>query len=222
MNIKKIQNFYNPDTVYQGFFETYLIRPFVHHYVDFSGRESGVSCVLSLAAWLILTLGIFGVLTGLVGLLGPDVGFTALKIVGILWLLTSVAPLLALFARTAHGAGDRKKEPVAKMLGIDWMLTAISLCFFICGTLMMTTTLHSETLHPNAGYVEEEETDSIYGERVIEEPIFTYQDQAPAPADTTVTDTLGIEEDPDLLAPYESFDPTIETEAVTDTAAYSY
>ena len=125
-------------------------------------------------------------------------------------------------ARTAHGAGDRKKEPVAKMLGIDWMLTAISLCFFICGTLMMTTTLHSETLHPNAGYVEEEETDSIYGERVIEEPIFTYQDQAPAPADTTVTDTLGIEEDPDLLAPDESFDPTIETEAVTDTAAYSY
>ena len=157
MKIKKIQNFYNPDTVYQGFFETYLIRPFVHHYVDFSGRES-----------------------------------------------------------------DRKKEPVTKMLGIDWMLTAISLCFFICGTLMMTTTLHSETLHPNAGYVEEEETDSIYGERVIEEPIFTYQDQAPAPADTTVTDTLGIEEDPDLLAPDESFDPTIETEAVTDTAAYSY
>lgn len=102
------------------------------------------------------------------------------------------------------------------------MLTAISFCFFICGTLMMTTTLHSETLHPNAGYVEEEETDSIYGERVIEEPIFTYQDQAPAPADTTVTDTLGIEEDPDLLAPDESYDPTIETEAVTDTAAYSY
>ena len=37
-----------------------------------------------------------------------------------------------------------------------------------------------------------------------------------------VADTLGIEEDPDLLAPDESFDPTIETEAVTDTAAYSY
>ena len=68
--------------------------------------------------------------------------------------------------------------------------------------------LNSETLNPNAGYVEEDsvktEEDSVW-----EEPIFTYQDAAP----TVEEDTLRKETDSMTAITEDSFDPTIETEA---------
>ena len=217
----KIKNIVNPNKVYQGFYEAYFIRPFFTHYLDFKGHESGSSALFSFLAWLIATLGIIGVLTGLVGLLGPEVGFSALYIVGGIWLLYSLIPIIAIIVRLANGPGRKSQDNQPRMLGIDWILTIISLLFFICGMLMMITTLNSEILDPNAGYVEESEaSDSIEAERVVEEPIFTYQD-APTSADKTPVDSLAApeEEDADLLPPEESFDPTIEAPVALDTIA---
>ena len=45
-------------------------------------------------------------------------------------------------------------------------------------------------------------------EKVIEEPIFTYQDENPT---EVVEDTSVSQEDPDYVDPNESYDPTIET-----------
>ncbi len=88
------------------------------------------------------------------------------------------------------------------------MMIAVCVLFFIFGLLMMITTLNSETLNPNAGYVEEDsvktEEDSVW-----EEPIFTYQDAAP----TVEEDTLRKETDSMTAITEDSFDPTIETEA---------
>ena len=87
------------------------------------------------------------------------------------------------------------------------------LLFFLLGLLMMTTTLNSGSLNPNATYTEEEDSVAAEQETVVEEPIFTYQDKAPDTA-THVEDTVSIGENGEELAtPEESFDPTIETPA---------
>lgn len=66
----KLKEFYNPKHVYDGWFETYSMGlPYFHHYADFRGRESARSAVMSLLAWLVATLGMAGILMGLVGLL---------------------------------------------------------------------------------------------------------------------------------------------------------
>lgn len=219
----KLKEFYNPRHVYEGYFETYFIRPFFHHYADFRGGESWKSCLLSLLAWLVVTLGLVGILMGLVGLLGPEVGFPALTVVGAIWGLVSLTPLLALIVRTGH-----KSEAIGsrtRLLGVDTLLGVSSLLFFVFGLLMMVTTVDSGTLHPNDGYVEEEDTVAVELEKVTEEPIFTYQDEV-VPDTTPKTDTLSDMTEPDLVAPDESFDPTLEIGAEeltddqpTDTAA---
>lgn len=210
----KFSEFTHPKAVYDGFFETYFIRPFVHHYADFSGRESGRALVRSLLAWLVITLGIAGILMGQVGLLGPEVGFATLWTIGGVWLAASVVPLLALFARAAHGAPEKERK--VRMLGVDTLLGVSSLLFFILGLLMMVTTLNSGVLNPNAGATDETDTANIEGEYVTEEAIFTYQDAAPA---EVITDSMKDLDEPDAATPEESFDPTL-AEPAADTSNF--
>lgn len=203
MNFK---DFYNPKTVYDGFFETYFIRPFIHHYADFKGKESSSSCFKSLLAWLVITLGVAGILMGQIGLLGPEVGFELLYIIGILWLVLSLLPILALFVRLTNGAPQKNKKP--RMLGIDTMLGVSCLLFFMLGLLMMTTTLGSGKLDPNANMTNEVDTTDFEQDYVTEEPIFTYQDGAQSQVSN---DSLNDLNESDVMSPDESFDPSIST-----------
>lgn len=206
----KFKEFYNPRQVYDGYFETYFIRPFFHHYADFRTAESARTLLLSLAAWVAVTLGLAGILMGLVGLLGPEVGFAALRVIGIIWLALSLCPLLAMAVRASRREPHDQLSP--KFLGVDTLLFTSSLLFFILGLLMMTTTVNSGYLNPNAGMTDEADTSSVELEEVTEVPIFTYQDEAVA--DTAApADTLPDLVEPDLIAPDESFDPTIVTPA---------
>lgn len=207
VRFEKFKNLYDPNVVYEDYFEAYYIRPFIHHYADFNGGETSESALLSLCAWLIMTLGLAGVLMGLVGLLGPEVGFISLAVVGGIWLLLSVVPIAAILVRASkHNESKWNHQP--RLLGIDIMMMAVCLLFFIFGLLMMITTLNSEVLDPNAGYVEED-TVKMVEDTVWEEPIFTYQDAAPAMDE----DSLGAETDSIDQMMEDSFDPTIETEA---------
>jgi len=200
----KFKEIYNPRHVYDGFFESYFIRPFFHHYADFKGKESGRSCAMSLLAWLVVTLGIAGVMMGQVGLLGPEVGFMALWIAGAIWLAVSVVPLMAILTRATHGAPEKPLKP--RMLGVDTLLGVSCLLFFLLGMLMMVTTLSSGSLNPNAGYVPEADTAVIEQEYVKEEPIFTYQDEVSTEPEV---DSMSDMTEPDLVEPDESFDPTL-------------
>lgn len=205
----KFKDIYNPRHVYEGFFETYFIRPFFHHYADFRGKEASRSCMMSILAWIVVTLGVAGIMMGQIGLIGPEVGITSTIIVCSIWVAASIVPLVALVARTTNGAPEKTLNP--KMLGVDTLLGVSCLLFFILGLLMMVTTLNSGSLDPNANMTDEPDTTFIEEEYVTEEPIFTYQDEAPS---TEPTDSLAdIEdlEDPNLVAPDESFDPSIET-----------
>ena len=202
----KLKEIYNPKHVYDGFFESYFIRPFFHHYADFRSPESAASCLRSILAWIIVSLGITGIMMGQVGLLGPETGFTALVAVAIVWGAFSLLPLIALVARTANGAPEKPLRP--RMLGVDTLLGISCLLFFLLGLLMMTTTLHSGVLDPNAGMTDEPDTAVIEEQYIKEEPIFTYQDETPAVKEET-PDTLGDMTEPDLVTPEESFDPTL-------------
>lgn len=201
----KLKKFTDPDKVYEDYFEAYFVRPFFHHYTDFGGYEPARAAWLSFAAWVVVTLGVFGLLMGLVGLLGPEVGFSALTWVGILWIAASIPPLAGLAMRGSRGELHKWKHN-PRFLGVDTFITVICGLFFIFGLLMMTTTLNSETLRPNNGYVPEEET-VLERDSVIEEPIFTYQDERPEAVDTT---TAVADEDPEAVSLEESFDPSIE------------
>ena len=200
----KFKEIYNPRHVYDGFFESYFIRPFFHHYTDFKGKESGRSCAMSLLAWLVVTLGIAGIMMGQVGLLGPEVGFMALWIAGSIWLAASVVPLMAILTRATHGTPEKPLKP--RMLGVDTLLGVSCLLFFLLGMLMMVTTLSSGSLNPNAGYVPEADTAVIEQEYVKEEPIFTYQDEVSTEPEV---DSMSDMTEPDLVEPDESFDPTL-------------
>lgn len=208
----KFRNLYNPDVVYEDYFEAYFIRPFIHHYADFSGSEPARAALLSFAAWLVLTAGIAGILMGQVGLLGPEVGFIFLYVVGGIWLAASVVPLAALAVRGSRGKrGPWKHSP--RFLGVDALLSGAAILFFLFGLLMMTTTLRSENLNPNAGYdPEAEESPATAADSIREEPIFTYQESAPA---TQEADTLDLSDldDPDAGDPDETFDPELSTDA---------
>lgn len=204
----KIKQIYNPQQVRQGWFESNFITPWFRRCVDFGGGCSKKSFGLALLAWLIASAGTAGVLMGLVGLLGPEVGFVALEWIGGLWLAYSLLPFAALLKRTFAGPEpDETREPVTGMLGIDWMLTAFAVLFFLFGLLMMTTTLNSETLHAPTGSDEEESV--IDRDTVVEEAIFTYQNPVVDTAAPAV-DTLAVPEDPDMVSPDEGYDPTIE------------
>ena len=200
-----LNDLYNPKNVYEGFFETYFIRPFFHHYSDFKGKESVKSCVLSFLAWLVITLGIAGIMMGQVGIIGPESGLLATYWICGIWILASIVPLCALIARTLHGAPDHEHK--FRMLGIDTLLGVSCLLFFVLGLLMMITTLDSGELNPNARMYDEPDTtvEDVY---VREEPIFTYQDETPA--SVPEIDTLDDVTEADMVAPAESYDPQIE------------
>lgn len=203
----RFRDFYNPRHVYDGFFETYFIRPFFHHYADFKGKEAASSCMKSLLAWVVVTLGLAGIMMGQIGLLGPEVGFTALITVGVIWGVFSIVPLAALIARISNGSPESPLK--TRILGVDTLLAVSCLLFFLLGLLMMITTLESGTLNPNARATDEVDTAVIEEEYVKEEPIFTYQDETDN--SLSETDTLGDITDPDIVAPEESFDPTLNT-----------
>ena len=210
-----IKDLYNPKTVYEDYIEAYLIRPFVHHYADFRGKEPTGVALKTFGVWIVVTMGLAGILTGLVGLLGPEVGFGAMWIVGGIWIAGSLTPLAAAAVRASHGRGEQwKDEP--RFLGIDALLTGICVLFFIFGILMMVTTLRSENLNPNENY--DPETEAAIAERdsIWEEPIFTYQDATPAVVEDEEPQEA---EEEELVSPEESFDPTIEAEdpVVSDT-----
>lgn len=206
-DIKNLKNIYDPSTVYDGYFETYFLRPFVHRYAHFQGAETWTTCLWSLLTWLILTMGIFGALAGLVGLLGPEVGFMMLYIVGGIWCAASVLPIIALISRASSFRG--KYNPRPKLLGIDVMGYVVCLLFFVIGLLMMITTLNSGNLNPNADYDPNAEDLKVTEDSVIEEAIFTYEPNAEPSTDTSdMSDSLMME-DGEELSPDESFDPSI-------------
>lgn len=202
-----LRQFTNPRHTYDGYFESYFIRPFFHRYADFKRGESPKSCILSAVAWIIVSLGVAGILLGLIGLIGPEAGIATAVTVGILWALFSIVPLSALCVRAFNGKPDT--EPKPRLLGVDTLLGVSCILFFIFGLLMMITTLNSETLDPNARYVPENDSVAVEGEYVVEEPIFTYQDEE-VPANNEQTDSLSDVNEPDLASPEESYDPTIE------------
>lgn len=201
------RQFTNPRHTYDGYFESYFIRPFFHRYADFKDGESAKSCILSALAWIIVSLGVAGILLGLIGLIGPEAGITTAITVGILWALFSILPLIALFVRAFNG--KPYTEPKPRLLGVDTLLGVSCLLFFIFGLLMMITTLNSETLDPNARYVPEKDSVAVDEQYVVEEPIFTYQDEA-VPVSAEEPDSLSDVDEPDLAPPEESYDPTIE------------
>lgn len=203
----KFKEFYNPRHVYDGFFETYFIRPFFHHFADFRGKETKKSCLRSLLAWLVVTIGLSGLMMGQVGLLGPEVGFSFISIGTTIWGAISFIPLIALAVRTANGTPEQELHP--RMLGVDTLLTVSCILFFILGLLMMITTLNSGELNPNAGMTDEPDTTLTEEEYIKEEPIFTYQDEVPAEVDDSIIDTLSDMTEPDLVNPDESFDPAL-------------
>ncbi|MDE6007126.1 MAG: hypothetical protein K2G67_06195 [Muribaculaceae bacterium] len=216
-----IRQFTNPRHTYDGYFETYFIRPYFDRYANFKAGESVKSCILSLVAWLIVTLGVVGILLGLIGLIGPEAGITTAITVGIIWGLLSIVPIVAVIMRVFNGKPE--KDPTPHLLGVDTLLWVSCLLFFIFGLLMMVTTMHSETLDPNARYVPEADSAVSEDEYVVEEPIFTYQDEG-TPSVTESEDTLSDVNEPDLASPEESYDPSIEVntdpafeEAVNDT-----
>ena len=209
MKVKKI---YTSKKVYEGWFEAYFIKPWIMRYADFRDGESERDCRFSLLAWLIVTMGIAGLLMGLVGLLGPEVGFTSMIVVGAIWVAASIIPFIALLTRTFNGHAATPRKP--RMLGVDIMLIVSSLLFFLFGMLMMITTLNSEILRPDPG-TDEDEENTLPTDTVIEEAVFTYQTpviDSAAPA----TDSLDISDDPYAESPDESFDPSLEPNASPD------
>ena len=204
----KFKEIYNPKHVYEGFFETYFIRPFFHHYADFRSKESPDTCGKSLLAWLVVTLGIAGILMGQIGLIGPEAGTTISIVIGIIWIAFSLVPVIAVISRTANGSPSKPLQP--RMLGVDTLLGVSCLLFFLLGLLMMVTTLNSGSLNPNAGMTDEPDTAVIEEEYIKEEPIFTYQDEAPAPV---TNDSMSDMTEPDFVDPDESFDPSLEAPA---------
>lgn len=203
----KLRQITSPRHTYDGYFETYFIRPFFHLFANFTGHDSWKSCILSLAAWVIVTLGIAGIMMGQIGLIGPEAGITASIIVGALWIAFSLVPISALITRASNGAPAKPLSP--RMLGVDTLLGVSCLLFFVFGLLMMVTTLNSEVLNPNALYRPDADTLKVEQDYVVEEPIFTYQDDAPATS-IEEKDSLSDVTEPDLATPDESFDPTIE------------
>ncbi|MDE7403368.1 MAG: hypothetical protein K2M87_08165 [Muribaculaceae bacterium] len=213
----KLKEQINPKHVYEGTFESNFIRPFVHHYADFSGTENPGALWRALVAWGVITLGVVGVLMGLVGLLGPEVGFSALWIIGILWGAASLCPLAALIVRSSHTNPDAAPVKPLRLLGIDCLLGFSCIAFFLLGLLMMITTMNSGTLNPNANMVAQPDTTAMELEQVQEEPIFTYQDEA-AEAEQS-TDSLRDMDEPDLVPADQSFDPTLRTADEADILA---
>lgn len=115
---------------------------------------------------------------------------------------------LPLLSRAFSSKKATPRNP--KVLGLDILLFCSSALFFVFGLLMMITTLNSEYLHPDPGTDESEES-AVPRDTVVEEAIFTYQN--PEIKETVTEDTLGELNEPDMVDPSESFDPSLEPDA---------
>ncbi len=205
----------------QGYYERYFITPFFRKFSDFKGNASKRDLKLTLLTWCIATLGFAGLLIGLVGLLGPETGFVTSGVLGALWLLWSVVPILAIFSRAGKGEEPEPESPNAKaLLGIDKMLAAFCILFFVFGLLMMATTLNSEDLNPNRRKsVSDEENPILNQDKVVEEAIFNYQDydikdvEEEESLDTVVMPVMESEESYGVS----DFDPAANTTSAQDT-----
>lgn len=195
-----------------GFFEKYFITPFFREYADFKTPQPRRDAMISLLAWGIVTAGVVGVLLGLVGLLGPEVGFVSLGVVGGLWLLASVYPMAALFVRSKVGSqsldevGSQSDEVVSRpaVLGIDKMLAAICVLFLIFGILMAVTTLNSGELNMNPrGSGDDSDNPILMQDSVWEEPIFNYQSETK----TEIEDDFEDGTNADSASYLDSYDP---------------
>lgn len=207
----KIKEFFNPKEVYDGYLDSYFIRPFFHHFADFKGRESATSCILSILVWLIATLGIIGIILGQIAFLGPELGFKILTCFCITWAVISIIPIVALVVRATNG--QPAKPLRTRMLGVDSFLIICCLLFFVIGLLMMSTTVNSGLLHPDAGVYEEPDKSKINNDQVSEEPIFTYQEENTGPLDES-PDSLSDMNETDIIDIEDSFDPTIESPTI--------
>lgn len=202
----------------RGFYEKYFITPFFREYKNFTGEASRSDILLTLLAWGVATLGIVGVLLGQVGLLGPEVGFATLYVIGGIWLLWSAIGLCALFSRYSkslhHGDSDDANRYV-RMLGIDKLLTTCCVLFFVLGLLMMATTLNSGELNMSTGTGEYDEDNPILNrDKVEEEAIFNYMNYD----ESAPIEEVEEEESVDSSAVMESFDPAaVSPEAQADT-----
>lgn len=203
-----------------GFFERFFITPFFRRATDFAGEESGRTFGFSAFAWLIVTAGVAGALLGFVGLLGPEVGFVCLEVVGILWLCGSAVGFSAMLTRLSR-CSSRKDDGEVRLrfLGIDRLLTAVCALFLVLGFLMMITTLNSGEINMNPRNGGDGSPNPILEQDSIwEEPIFTYQDVAPKePERDSMTDLV----EEDTVSLDESFDPAVSTAVPVeaDTAA---
>ena len=206
----------------QGYYERYFITPFFRKFSDFKGSISRRDLKFSIIAWCLATLGMAGLLIGLVGLLGPETGFVTCWVLGALWILWSIVPLLALFSRAGNSSAEPESDKPHKsaMLGIDKMLAVVCVLFFIFGLLMMTTTLNSEDLNPNRRKeVVDEENPILNQDKVVEEVIFNYKDYniedvpEEEPLDTVVMPEVDNNESYDVT----DFDPSASTPAAQDT-----
>lgn len=183
--------------LHQGFYEKYFIDPFIRRFSDFKGTAGRRDALYSLLAWVIVTAGIVGILTGLVGILGGEVGFPCLWIIGGLWILASLIPLIALIQRAARGMAEgiagteanNTTRPGYKMLTIDIILSVACVLFLIFGIPMMVTTVRSETLEIDPSGISKLPTSKIPTDSVYEEPIFNYQqtDISDEPLDTVAS-----------------------------------
>lgn len=202
-----------------GYFEKYFIKPFYRHYSDFKGKDSGRTALMTLLTWLVITVGVFGILIGLVGLLGPEVGFVCLAVIGGLWVLGSIVPLLAAFSRSRNSTEEDADDEKPVFLGIDKLLFAACCLFMIFGVLMMVTTLNSDELLGRPRGENTGNESKFVPDSVVEEPIFTYQAETPV---EVVPDTMSDLTETDTVSVEESFDPTIAPPVEADTMSMEY
>lgn len=217
--LKNLKNIYNPRQVYEGFFDTYFIQPFFRLYFNFRAHESVSTCIKSVIAWVVITLGIVGIMLGQIGIIGPEGGEPMARIVFWIWGIYSVIPMIGLFVRLGNG---KPRRPVrSKMLGVDVLLGVTSLLFFVLGLVMRTTVLQNEVLNPNARMTAENDSNPLLNDEVTEE-LYTYTDdndtkkedkknvvQAVSDSAARANDPLKDLNEPDLTTSEESYDPVI-------------
>lgn len=199
----------------EGFFEKYFINPLIR---DFKNKKEEFipqqSMPFILTAWGLITIGLFGILIGQVGMLGPEVGFAMIYIIVPIWIIASILPLISVIKRARRDPEPKKLsaeeyyETIKKtMLPLDWILSGAALLFFIFGPIMMESTLRGRNLdilprgNGDSG-VSLLDTDSVY-----EEPIFNFQ---VGENEGEQVDTLGSLEDLDTVSFKDSYDPYVE------------
>lgn len=202
----------------RGFYERYFITPFFRKFNDFKSAGAPGDRKRTLIAWLIATLGIGGLLIGLVGLLGPEVGFVTSEVLGAIWLAWSAYALCALFARTSKESDDNPGEKKGYvLLNIDKLLAVVCVLFFLFGILMMATTLNSEDLNMQPRNIGDQEENPILNQdKVEEEPIFNYQEYG----DLTVETAEPTEEISEDTSTTVEFDPAAVSPAAQNDTTY--